>query len=375
MWPWVVIGTLSLVLFPILSATGAAGSPPVNGMPSSHVSGTIIIEQPAPSGHETSSELTVENLPIRTEERLGGPVVINDRGEVVRSIKGSSAYPRMMSTILSGHPWLIGLLVAAFLAAFLSTVDTLLNWGSSYLVHDVFRRFVRPDASEKQLLFFAKVSVLLIMVASVIVSRLYTSIGDAWIFTWSVSAGLGPVVILRWFWWRINAWCEIGALALSLLFAFGFEAMNAIHAASNEVAYKFAAKTTIVGSVQLEVWHKAIIIVFGSLLWCIYAAFFTKKTDQSRLESFVRLVRPPGRWAPIRKHLGASCDPDLSVKAIALRWVLGVLFVYGCTFALGGLIYGHSKTIQFSLVAALIGGAGIWMSFRAERANGQKLKE
>ncbi|HMS16625.1 MAG TPA: hypothetical protein PKA37_07275, partial [Planctomycetota bacterium] len=195
------------------------------------------------------------------------------------------------------------------------------------------------------------------------ISRYFTSIRDAWIFTWAVSAGLGPVVILRWFWWRVNAWGEIGALTLSLLLAFGFEVLNAIYAPGT---YRFAMPQTYVGEIVLEQWHKALLIVFGALLWCILGAFLAPATDRRRLAAFVERVRPPGAWEAIRRELGPHTRPDLNVRSIVVLWLFGVLFVYGCTFFVGGLIYGKIDTALWSLVATAVGGIGIGVSFRRD---------
>src|SRR5690606_34791497 len=113
--------------------------------------------------------------------------------------------------------------IVSFLAAFMSTIDTHLNWGSSYLVNDVYKRFMAPDSSERVLVLAGRVITVLLMLMAAVVSMYMDSISKAWEFVWAMGAGVGLVLILRWFWWRVNAWSEITALATSFLVTIGFQ--------------------------------------------------------------------------------------------------------------------------------------------------------
>lgn len=353
MWPWLVIGTLSLLVLPMIAIDDGGTQVLVNQRVASEVSGTVVI------GSE-GVEQTVQNLPI--EVRDG--VVVTEKGEPVSEVRGATAYPRMLTSILGGqedllHSIVLGLIVAAFLAAFMSTVDTLLNWGGSYLVNDVMKRFVWRDATEKQLLWFAKAAVLVIVTLAVLLSRHVSSVKDAWILVWGISAGLGPVLILRWFWWRVNAWSEISALATSLTLGLGFELMNRLWLGAD---YEFALAKTYIGIpgaaeplLVLEKWEKILALVGSALVMAVVVTRFTRPADPDRLDDFVRKVRPPGAWSVVRKRVGDAGRPDLSMPRLLGRWVCGVATVYGITFAIGGAIYGHPTLAWSSLAVAALG--------------------
>ena len=114
-------------------------------------------------------------------------------------------------------PALAGLMIAAFAAAYMSTIATQLNWGASYLVNDVYKRFLKPEANERQLVLAGQACTVLLMFASSVVTYYQTSISGAWKFLMAIGAGTGSVFILRWFWWRINAWSEVSAMLASFV--------------------------------------------------------------------------------------------------------------------------------------------------------------
>ena len=126
-----------------------------------------------------------------------------------------AGYPLVMNTLLG--PGLKGILIVSFLAAFMSTIDTHLNWGVSYLINDIYRRFFKPDESERHYVFAGKIMTIVLMVLAAFTALKMQSISKAWEFIFSMGAGIGLVLILRWFWWRINAWSEITALATSII--------------------------------------------------------------------------------------------------------------------------------------------------------------
>jgi SSS family solute:Na+ symporter len=358
MWPWVLVGTMSLLVFPTV-VPRSDGAVIINGRPGETVSGTVVLIGETVSGGTSSRQEEVRDLPVRVETKGGLRRVMTEGGEEVRPVQ-SKAYPGMMHRVLDEHPVLLGILVAAFLAAFLSTVDTHLNWGASYIVHDVLRRFVAPNASEKTLVWTGKGTVVVIMGGAVICSQFFTSIKDAWIFTWAVSAGIGPVLILRWFWWRVNAWAEIAALAVSILVAIGFEVCNRVWAPDAP----FASPKTWVGPYVLELWHKALLVVGLSILAAIAAVLFAPRTDPDRLDAFVRRVRPPGFWGPVRSRVGATFAPDRSIPQILFLWVCGVAVVYGITFAIGGWIYNRGDLVVVSVSASAVGSVFLWSQLR-----------
>lgn len=260
-----------------------------------------------------------------------------------------AAYPLVMLEVLG--PGLLGLLLVSFFAAFMSTIDTHLNWGASYLINDIYRRFLRPDAGEKETVLAAKICVLLMMVFSVLVAFLLTSIGKAWLFVWAMGAGIGPVLVLRWFWWRISAWSEIAALASSLVMAFGFEVVALIQSGSQ---YALFATPVRVGEMALATHHKALILVPFTILVWVLVTFRTRPVDDEQLVAFYRRVKPAGFWGP-----AARLAPEVQGDGIGwwrlVVWAGGCTAVFGVLFGIGKLILGEPAMAGGLFVAASLG--------------------
>jgi len=261
-----------------------------------------------------------------------------------------SAYPLVMLEVLG--PGLLGLLLVSFFAAFMSTIDTHLNWGASYLVNDIYRRFLRKRAPEKELVLVAKFCVLLMTVLAVLVAFKLTSIGRAWIFVWAMGAGIGPVLILRWFWWRINAWSEISALATSVITAVGFEVIAAAQAGSD---YELFVTAPLINGFALQTHHKALILVPLTIAVWLTVTLLTRPVEPDRLARFYRKVRPGGFWGPV-----ARACPDVVGEGLSRRvfgvWISGVAGVYGLVFGIGKLVLGDGAEAIWLLAVALVGG-------------------
>jgi len=274
-----------------------------------------------------------------------------------------AAYPLVMKMVLG--PGLLGVLLVSFFAAFMSTIDTHLNWGASYLVHDLYLRFLRPGAGPRETVLVAKACVAVMMVLAVVVALSLTSIGKAWLFVWAMGAGIGPVLILRWFWWRINAWSEITALASSVLVATGFEVAAAVQSGS---AYRLFSTPLRVGGVVLETHHKALLLVPVTIVAWLVVTLRTRPVAPERLDAFYSHVRPGGAWGPVaRRCPGIVCD-GLSRRTLGL-WAAGVVMVYGLTFGIGKLLLGAPATGVGLLLAALLAGGAVWRGLRAEHGD------
>ncbi len=263
-WPWILIALASLVVFPELSD----------------------IQKAFP------------NLPA---DKLGHDV----------------AYPAMLTLLPSG---LLGLVAASLIAAFMSTMSTQLNLGASYLVNDFYHRFIRPDATEKQLVRAGRLFTVVSILLGGGLGLLLTSAGQAFTLLLMIGAGTGMIYILRWFWWRINAYTEIVAMISSIIIAGYFN----------------------FGNSALEDWQK---IVIGALLttivW-IVATYFTPPDDEETLRGFVKKVNPGGPgWAKYSD--GVSTEPWPVPNGI-LSMVLGCTAVYGFLLGVGQLIYGHTDS-------------------------------
>ncbi|HPF35423.1 MAG TPA: Na+:solute symporter [Candidatus Krumholzibacteria bacterium] len=260
-----------------------------------------------------------------------------------------SAYPILMRQVLG--PGLLGVMLVSFFAAFMSTIDTHLNWGASYLVNDLYRRFWRRGAGDRETVLVSKVCVATLLAAAVLVALALTSIGKAWLFVWAMGAGIGPVLILRWFWWRINAWSEIAALASSVVVAVGFEVAAAVQAGPE---YRLFSTPLTVGGFALATHHKALILVPVSVISWVTITFLTRPADPARLREFVTRVRPGGWWGPVAASLPDLRHDGLGRRTLGL-WAAGVALVYGLTFGIGQLLIGSPLKGALLLAAAAAG--------------------
>jgi len=268
------------------------------------------------------------------------------------------AYPLLMKEILG--PGLLGVMLVSFFAAFMSTIDTHLNWGASYLVNDIYKRFMRPDAGPKEVVAAAKICVALMMVLAAVVAFFLTSIGKAWLFVWAMGAGIGPVLILRWFWWRINAWSEISALASSVVMAVGFEVATAIQAGSE---YQLFATSLKVGELTLATHHKALILVPVTVLVWLTVTFLTAPVSKERLVEFYRRVRPGGAWGPVTALCPEVVSDGLNRQTV-LAWLGGVAMVYGILFGLGKLVLGAPVAAGSLFLLAAVGAVPVIRELR-----------
>ena len=245
------------------------------------------------------------------------------------------AYPAMLRFLPVG--WL-GLMVAGLLAAYVSTISTHLNWGTSYLVHDFYRRFMKPGRDEKHYVLVGRlVTALLMLLAGLLTFRLQTA-SKTFQLLLSIGAGTGLIYLLRWFWWRINAWSEISAMASSFLTSLILFLRDT---PAHPVSPVFSLLMTV--AVTTVVW--------------VTVTLFTEPANRETLIAFYRLVRPAGPgWKPIAAAAGPVESPD-SLPQSLLGWVLGCTFVYAALFGTGSFIYG--KTAQGLVWLVLFVGSGL----------------
>ena len=230
-----------------------------------------------------------------------------------------------------------GLLVGAFFAAYMSTVSTQLNWGSSYLVNDVYARFLRRTASELELVRVSRITTLVVMALSAGVTFYLESVRQAWEFALESGAGVGLVLILRWYWWRVNASSEIAALVAT---AAGFVALRAF----TDVPFPDSL-------LYLVPWTTA--------CW-LTVTWLTPAEPIHHLTAFYRRVRPAGPgWQPVAAAAGAHTANQDSLSRLWLDWAAGCVFVYGILFGMGGLLFGSTARAGGTLLGAML--AGIWL--------------
>lgn len=248
------------------------------------------------------------------------------------------AYPAMLTFLPAG--WL-GLMVAGLLSAYVSTIVTHLNWGTSYLVHDLYRRFVRPDADERHYVMVGRIVTALLMLLAAGLTFYIETARTGFTLLLSIGAGTGLLYLLRWYWWRVNASAEVAAMAGSFLIAVGFE-----------VARR--------GGADIPAHVSLLITVFATTAIWIAAAFIGPRTDREVLERFYRLVRPAGPgWAEVRAASGIAASPDSFASAL-LGWVSGVLFVYAALFGVGALLMGRTSLLALWGVVFVVSGIVAW---------------
>ena len=227
-----------------------------------------------------------------------------------------------------------GLLVAAFFAAYMSTITTQLNWGSSFLINDLYKRFMLTGKSEKHYVFSSRIATILLMIVSIIVTLFITRISGAWEFIMECGAGVGLVLILRWFWWRINAWSEISAMITPF------------------IVYPILLILDISFPYTLF-----IIVPSTTVVWMIIT-FLTRPTDEDKLKSFYKKVHPGGKlWERISVKI-PDVKGDANFGRMFLNWIFGVILVYALLFGIGNLIFG--RQIDF-LISLLVAAVSFWV--------------
>jgi solute:Na+ symporter, SSS family len=252
-------------------------------------------------------------------------------------IGNDMAYPAMLRFLPVGF---LGAMVAGMLAAYRSTIETHLNWGTSYLVHDFYRRFLRPGKGERHYVFAGRLTTALLMICAAFLTFALDTAKEAFTLILSIGAGTGLIYILRWYWWRINAWSEIAAMASSFLIAVGFF-----------VAGKL-------GHVVQSDLSLVITIAATTLVWLI-VTFAAPQTDRRLLVEFYKLVRPAGPgWTTIRQEAKVGPSPD-SLTLALLGWIVGCAFVYAALFGAGSFIYGRTAQGVLWLIVFIACGLGL----------------
>jgi len=286
-WPWILVGLAALVIYPV----GAAPE----GFP-----------DPAAAAR-----------------------VLEDR---------EAAYPVLMVRLLP--PGVLGLLVASLVAAFMSTVDTHINWGASYMVNDVYKRFLRPDAPERRLVLVGRLAVAGMLFLALMVSTRVDSVKGAWEFFTLLGAGLGLPHVLRWLWWRINAWTELSGLLTAAL----------------------TTVTLYLAAPELDYALKLAWVVGVAAAVSLVTTFLTPPVAMVHLAAFAQKVRPPGRWPAGL----SSPEAGAHFRRLVWNWVLGVFGLFGSLFGLGMLLLGPRVPGGLLFVAAL--AAFVTAARRGERA-------
>lgn len=277
------------------------------------------------------------------------------------------AYSAMLTKL---PPGLLGLVLASLGAAYMSTISTHLNWGSSYIVNDVYKQEINPRATEKELVQVGRIATIVLMVVSAVFALFLTNALQLFDIILMFGAGTGLIFILRWFWWRINAWSEIAAMLssglISILIAFtsiGNMAFTHVTAAGIAVEGWFPA------------WAKfPLIVLITTLVW-IVVTVCTPPEKQATLVQFYATTRPGGPgWKKVLSQAKMDGTPIVekrekwSVPSGILAMLLGAVFVYSCMFATGNWLYGNTTLAAALTVGAIIAGlllARVWKSLKS----------
>ena len=270
-----------------------------------------------------------------------------------QNVGNDTAYPAMLVFLPAGFA---GFMVAGLFAAYRSTIETHLNWGTSYLVHDFYQRFINRNASERNMVWTGRIVTAGLMVVGVLFTPLLRDARDAFFLLLSIGAGTGLIYLLRWFWWRINAWSEVSAMAASLVVSLGLFAAGK-HGLADQVG---------------PLWDQVVLVAtvaVTTVVWVV-VTLLTPPVEPEQLAAFYAKVRPAGPgWARVRLQAGLKPSPDSPANAI-LGWVSGLAAIYGALFSTGCFVYGEPLPGVIWAVVALAGAGGlIWSVPRLEREN------
>lgn len=247
-------------------------------------------------------------------------------------IKDDLGYPAMLTFLPHG---MLGLIIASLAAAYMSTIATHLNWGASYIVEDFYKRFVKTDAADRHYVQAGRVVTVLLMVGACVFSFFLQNALQAFEILLQIGAGTGLIYILRWFWWRINAWTEVVAMIVSFLVAIYFRFVH-----------------TSLGFAPLEAWQELLSGVAITTVFWLAATYLTPPTDPQVLQAFYDRIRPMGPgWARFRRP-GDEVGQKATFTAALLCSLLGCAAIYSAIFATGYLLYGmYLSAVVFAIVS------------------------
>ena len=270
------------------------------------------------------------------------------------------AYPAMLTHL---PPGILGLVVASLIAAYMSTMSTSLNWGSSYVVNDFYKRFLKPSASEKELVMIGRISTVLMMIVASFFALYLESALQAFNVLLQIGAGTGLLFILRWFWWRINAYSEIAGMVISFIMAIFFLILHNYDASQIEILVKGGMeRAAAIAQVNpLKTYEELVIGVFVTTTLSFLVTFITKPADEKTLINFYKLVHPGGKgWSKIitsaeKQGIIFTDDERKSELPLGiLSMFIGCIAVYGLLMATGYWIYSnYTPAIVLTIVTVI----------------------
>jgi len=259
------------------------------------------------------------------------PQLVDKESGYIRTLLDPNVFPT----------YLRGFMLAAFAAAYMSTIGTQLNWGASYVINDFYRRFIQRSANEKHYVIASQVVTVLLMIASLIVTFYMESIGGAWKLLLVTGAGTGTVLLLRWFWWRINAWSEVSAMICAAIVSIF---LQTVLKWNSDQPRDFAYLMLVTVGITTVVW--------------VAVTMFTQPEPAEKLIAFYRRVRPEGPgWNDIAAEAGlAESHAEGRLSLQFANWILGCALIYGSLFGIGKLIFKEWLTGLLYLLVAIVAG-------------------
>ena len=323
-WPWILVALAALVILP-------------------RAENTDVLRKENPRLYAEVERAFQNRSAHRLADGTTDPAFMEFYDKYENTVDPGIMYPKLMMRFLPAG--MLGLLIAVFLAAYMSTIASQLNWGTSYLINDLYKRFLKPGAAEKHYVLVSRLGILLMLVFSLVVTRLFLhTISGAWEFIINASAGMGAVLILRWFWWRINAWSEIAAMIAPLViypvtrWGFGLHSPITLYP-----------------------------IVFGTTIIWLAATFLTRPVDRRVLVAFYEKVHPGG---PGWRRIAAACphvDSDSAFGGLFVDWLCGIVVIYASLFGVGKLLFGDFISAALYLLVGCVAAFIIYWDLRKRR--------
>jgi len=295
-WPWILVALSALIILP-------------------RAENTAVLQAENPAFYEQAVQVFKNPALLNSDGAINQSQEFLDYYEKYENtVDPGVLYPKLMLRYLP--PGMLGLLIAVFLAAYMSTIASQISWGTSYLINDFYRRFIKRDADEKHYVLISRFGIALMVIVSLVVTNFLTTISGAWEFILNASAGMGAVLILRWFWWRINAWSEISAMIAPL------------------IIYPLAKSYGLQSPITLYP------IVIGTTIIWLVVTFATKPTPDHVLLKFYEKVHPGGiGWKAIAQQV-PGVQSDSGFGRLFLSWLCGVALIYSALFGIGKLLFG-----------------------------------
>jgi len=254
-------------------------------------------------------------------------------------------------------PWR-GFMLAGFAAAYMSTVGTQLNWGASYLVNDFYKRFLRKNETESHYVNVSRAATVFLFAMSLVATWQISSVGNAWRLLLALGAGTGLVLILRWYWWRINAWSEISAMIASFVTSL---------AVLGYMGSALVPRVAAGGGPEADAWVMIITVTVTTVVWLV-VTFATQPEPDAVLEAFYKRVRPGGPgWLRVSTKLGYGREEIPGGRWAWANWLAGVIAVYATLFGIGKIVFGEWMAGAILVAIAIVAFAWIARSFTGDR--------